>query len=278
MPNINDIIAQRLNYVLFQSEYEEDIWDDTDLIAAYDLAIDSFKARVGLQEGSAPPQHGPRRDYRSSYKGRSKRRKSKSNDDWQIGSKCFAVFSEDGETYEAVISSIDRENGTCVVTYTGYGNNEEQYLSDLISSANEHEYPEEMDAYNNDGRKAYSEKGRQDMNYERYHESSSNERHNERFSKYHSQYEGMKIPSFNERNMPPPPPPMSLPPFGSMPPIPPFAMNIPAPPLPSIPPSHPGMFSKPARDDEELKNMLLSWYMSGYHTGYYQGLREGRRE
>ncbi|KAK7808646.1 hypothetical protein U0070_010045 [Myodes glareolus] len=52
---------------------------------------------------------------------------------WKVGDKCSAIWSEDGCIYPATISSIDFKRETCVVVYTGYGNREEQNLSDLLS-------------------------------------------------------------------------------------------------------------------------------------------------
>lgn len=34
--------------------------------------------------------------------------------------------------YQATINSINWKKGTCIVVYTGYGNKEEQNLSDLL--------------------------------------------------------------------------------------------------------------------------------------------------
>jgi hypothetical protein len=51
---------------------------------------------------------------------------------WAVGDLCRAVFTEDSEVYEARILSLDSENGTCIVRYLGYGNEEEQSLEDLI--------------------------------------------------------------------------------------------------------------------------------------------------
>lgn len=51
---------------------------------------------------------------------------------WKVGDSCNAVWSEDGNLYLATIASINQKRGTCVVTYTGYGNQEEQNLSDLL--------------------------------------------------------------------------------------------------------------------------------------------------
>ena len=51
---------------------------------------------------------------------------------WKVGDRCYAVYSEDGEIYEAVILSLDLANEICNVRYTGYGNEEEQYLPNLL--------------------------------------------------------------------------------------------------------------------------------------------------
>lgn len=54
-----------------------------------------------------------------------------------MGDECSAYWSEDGQLYAATISSIDEERGTCVVVFTGYGNEEEQNLEDLHSEISE---------------------------------------------------------------------------------------------------------------------------------------------
>lgn len=51
---------------------------------------------------------------------------------WRVNDVCSAVWSEDGNVYQATITSINWKKGTCVVVYTGYGNREEQKLSDLL--------------------------------------------------------------------------------------------------------------------------------------------------
>lgn len=56
---------------------------------------------------------------------------------WKVGDSCSAVWSEDGNLYLATIASINQKRGTCVVTYTGYGNQEEQNLSDLLPPASD---------------------------------------------------------------------------------------------------------------------------------------------
>lgn len=56
---------------------------------------------------------------------------------WKVGDECSAYWSEDGQLYAATIISIDEERGTCVVVFTGYGNEEEQNLEDLLSEISE---------------------------------------------------------------------------------------------------------------------------------------------
>uniref|UniRef100_A0A8C4RZL0 Survival of motor neuron-related-splicing factor 30 n=1 Tax=Erpetoichthys calabaricus TaxID=27687 RepID=A0A8C4RZL0_ERPCA len=41
-----------------------------------------------------------------------------------LGDSCMAVWSEDGQLYEAEIEEIDEENGTAAITFLGYGNAE----------------------------------------------------------------------------------------------------------------------------------------------------------
>ncbi|MBN3291813.1 SPF30 factor, partial [Polypterus senegalus] len=43
---------------------------------------------------------------------------------WEVGDSCMAVWSEDGQLYEAEIEEIDEENGTAAITFLGYGNAE----------------------------------------------------------------------------------------------------------------------------------------------------------
>ena len=51
------------------------------------------------------------------------------------------MYSEDGEIYDAVILSVDAVSETCYVRYVGYGNEEEQYLPNLLA------FNTKLDAY-----------------------------------------------------------------------------------------------------------------------------------
>nr|AAL54906.1 survival motor neuron-like protein [Hydrophis hardwickii] len=45
---------------------------------------------------------------------------------WRVNDACSAVWSEDGNVYQATIASVNWKKRTCVVIYTGYGNREQQ--------------------------------------------------------------------------------------------------------------------------------------------------------
>ncbi|XP_021106337.1 survival motor neuron protein isoform X3 [Heterocephalus glaber] len=118
---------------------DSDIWDDTALIKAYDKAVASFK--YALKNGDISDK--PKGETSDKPKGTPRRKpfkKSKSQKktitaplkQWKVGDRCSAVWSEDGCIYPATITSIDLKREMCVVVYTGYGNREEQTLSDLL--------------------------------------------------------------------------------------------------------------------------------------------------
>ncbi|GAB1302537.1 Survival of motor neuron-related-splicing factor 30 [Apodemus speciosus] len=50
---------------------------------------------------------------------------------WKVGDKCMAIWSEDGQCYEAEIEEIDEENGTAAITFAVYGNAEVTPLLNL---------------------------------------------------------------------------------------------------------------------------------------------------
>lgn len=114
---------------------DSDIWDDTALIKAYDKAVASFKHALkngDMCETSDKPKGTARRKPAKKNKNQKKNATAPLKQ-WKAGDKCSAVWSEDGCVYPATITSVDLKRETCVVVYTGYGNKEEQNLSDLLS-------------------------------------------------------------------------------------------------------------------------------------------------
>ncbi|XP_078420323.1 survival motor neuron protein 1 isoform X2 [Cetorhinus maximus] len=211
---------------------DSDIWDDTALIKAYDKAVTSFK--------------------------------------WRVGDTCNAVWSEDGNVYSAAIQSVNEKQGTCVVMYIGYGNEEEQNLTELVpadSSEAENENPKHKNGF---GQQSTDES---DAVSPVYKSRQSNE----------SKVKSPMDQSTWNHCLPPEPPQMSgfgfpgakfhgPPPF-----LPGWLPTVPAGP-PLIPPPPPMGPDSTDEDDEALGSMLIAWYMSGYHTGYYLGLKQGRME
>uniref|UniRef100_A0A1E1X575 Putative mrna splicing protein smn survival motor neuron n=1 Tax=Amblyomma aureolatum TaxID=187763 RepID=A0A1E1X575_9ACAR len=96
---------------------DEDMWDDSDLIAAYDRAHEQIKKEIerrnrASSENSSSGQEPPT--------------------GWKQGDYCIAIFSGDNLPYEAKIKCI--RGKYCIVHYIGYGNEERVLLSDLHPS------------------------------------------------------------------------------------------------------------------------------------------------
>ncbi|XP_061824113.1 survival of motor neuron-related-splicing factor 30 [Nerophis lumbriciformis] len=52
---------------------------------------------------------------------------------WKVGDKCLAVWSQDGQVYDAEIEEVDHDNSTAAVTFISYGNAEVIPLQNLKS-------------------------------------------------------------------------------------------------------------------------------------------------
>ncbi|XP_002160279.3 survival motor neuron protein isoform X1 [Hydra vulgaris] len=102
---------------------DEDVWDDTVLIKAYDRAV----ARIRNDSDIQPVQSRSKRKR----KNRSLNRRKKMT--WKVGSKCLSPYSGDGLYYEATILSIDIEAYLADVQYDHYGNTEKVDMSQLLS-------------------------------------------------------------------------------------------------------------------------------------------------
>ncbi|XP_074787979.1 survival motor neuron protein isoform X2 [Athene noctua] len=243
---------------------DSDVWDDTALIKAYDKAVASFKNALKNEECS---EHSDRQEQRLGMRRKNNKRnrnRKRSNivpsrqitSPWKVGDSCNAVWSEDGNLYLATIAAINQKRGTCVVTYTGYGNQEEQNLSDLLPPASD-ETNEDETLYSTDESEKSFQSYQNKNNYTRA-----------RFSPQYLRFPaapaagGLGRPGSKLRSSPsflscwPPP-------FPARPPL--------IPPPPPMRPDYP-------EDDEALGSMLIAWYMSGYHTGYYLGLKQSRME
>nr|ANB79054.1 3XFLAG-SMN [Mammalian expression vector pCI-NEO-FLAG-SMN]WMZ41536.1 3XFLAG-SMN [synthetic construct]WMZ41537.1 3XFLAG-SMN [synthetic construct]WMZ41538.1 3XFLAG-SMN [synthetic construct]WPF56458.1 3XFLAG-SMN [synthetic construct] len=257
---------------------DSDIWDDTALIKAYDKAVASFKHALkngDICETSGKPKTTPKRKPAKKNKSQ-KKNTAASLQQWKVGDKCSAIWSEDGCIYPATIASIDFKRETCVVVYTGYGNREEQNLSDLLSPICEVANNIEQNAQENENES----------------QVSTDESENSRSPGNKS--DNIKPKSAPWNSFLPPPPPMPGPRLGPgkpglkfngppppPPPPPPHLLSCWLPPFPSGPPiipPPPPICPDSLDDADALGSMLISWYMSGYHTGYYMGFRQNQKE
>ncbi|KAM6035555.1 survival motor neuron protein isoform 1-T1 [Theristicus caerulescens] len=248
---------------------DSDVWDDTALIKAYDKAVASFKNALKNGECSEPSDKQEQRLGMKRKNNKKNRNKKKSNTvplkQWKVGDSCNAVWSEDGNVYLATIASINQKRGTCVVTYTGYGNQEEQSLSDLIPAASD----ETVNGMGNSG--------------ENENETPYSTDESEKSSQSPQNKNNCTKARFSPQNLrfPAPPAAPGLGRHGSKFRVPPSFLSCWPPPFPAGPPlipPPPPMRPDSPEDDEALGSMLIAWYMSGYHTGYYLGLKQSRME
>lgn len=249
---------------------EEDIWDDTALVQAYDRAVslakDEVARRMGLDKGSISGNE-------SSASSKPRRRKKRHNKEcmlqWRVGAPCCAVYSGDGVIYEATIDALFHNRGTCLVKYIGYGNEEEVPLKILQPSQGQA------------ARKMQEAAAAQDMQEQLLHnglemecsdgDSTKRSVFKPKFGAVPKSPQRSKMDWESQTVQPPRPHyfpprfrPLRMPSMG----IPP--MVVPPPPPPHL------TASFPEEDAEALSAMLMSWYMSGFHTGYYQGLKQAK--
>ncbi|XP_059172823.1 survival motor neuron protein 1-like [Physella acuta] len=268
-------------YVLYQrgQEGESDAWDDTVLIKAYDNAVSAVKAKLAEQHPELSATQAnikPKKKKKSKAKTK-KKHKHHGGVRWNVGDLCQAVYSVDGEVYEARILSIDEDKRRCTLQYVDYGNEEEQLLSNLIapesggsSQEQKTDTASETESLSRVPTVHETNFGKQKMKKSFNYHTAHNVQHAPKWP-----WNGYsQAPSFGPMTAPPP----AFPPFQPPPNYPGYQASGPSttPHLfPCVPPPPP-LFSEPGPHDENeaLYSMLISWYMSGYHTGYYQGLKQ----
>lgn len=123
----------------------DDIWDDRLLIKAYEQAIqlqnsDVAKSIAGnTNKKPAANQSQPSKDADDTS--------SDASTTHKVGDFVRATYSEDNIDYEAQIVSIDESNGTCLVKFIGYDNEQTMRLMDLVDSWGvEEQQKQEMEA------------------------------------------------------------------------------------------------------------------------------------
>lgn len=120
------------------SESDQDhVWDDTLLIRAYDKAVNSAKEK--LMKSLAAENDESNVDSSSVIEegGNSPKRKKKHDSKkktWKVGNSCRAVYSMDGEEYEAEIIKLLPNLKSCIIRFYGYGNEDQVPLDNLLPS------------------------------------------------------------------------------------------------------------------------------------------------
>ncbi|KAK1116749.1 hypothetical protein K0M31_018138 [Melipona bicolor] len=171
------------------NEDNEDVWDDSALIKAYDKAINLAKEKVVKRMGI----DGQNSQLKENIQVNQPRHTNKPKKKWIVGAPCRAVYSEDGEIYEAVILKI-YENKNCIVKFVGYGNTEKVQLSSLLES-------EGLQSQITQQKKALEEKY---MNDPKKSNGEKMDCESEETRSYKHQF--IPGPSFNSDIMPPAPP------------------------------------------------------------------------
>ncbi|CAG8520773.1 16086_t:CDS:2 [Funneliformis mosseae] len=219
---------------------EGDAWDDSALIAAWDLAVKEFQAtsRIEVLE-----------DFHSI-----KASTSKSSAENDISDTTPAA-SENLNKMERLVNITKENTFESFVQPDTFDENEDASTSEFVKKdiVNEqirkfHESPE---------RKSKPSKPQPDNDA---NPTSHTNVHDSFYSGDHSH--GTYYPDYYT----PPPPPPGGPHHQFYPPY-------PQPTDPNIPPKAPVPI--PGFDDEALSNLIMAWYYSGYYTGLYQG-RKGR--
>ncbi|CAJ0962708.1 unnamed protein product [Ranitomeya imitator] len=239
---------------------DSDIWDDTALIKAYDKAVSSFKKALKNGGDFNMEPESSEKNTKAKRKNNKKNRSRKKINAAPL-KKLGTLVMQSGQRMAtctpATITSIDAKRGTCIVTYTGYGNNEEQSLVDL-------RFPDSSEG-ESDPRDVV-----QDINGDEHSTDESDKSSRASDSRDENR---AAAPKFSHWNLPFPPgaPPIYAWHGEKSSQAHPFLPGWPPsfPPGPPLIPPPPPMGPDIADDDEALGSMLIAWYMSGYHTGYY---------
>ncbi|XP_051164997.1 survival motor neuron protein [Leptopilina boulardi] len=255
MEDVN-VLFVRGNSKSMSDEDQEDVWDDSALIKAYDKAINLAKEEVAKQMGIQ--ELTPEKSKKSTTP-KENRQSRKNQRKWCVGCPCRAVYSEDGELYEAIITKMHENSATCTVRFIGYNNTEEIEFSRLLESeglqnqiAQQKASMQENDDNEQQSTSTASETSKNFTNLRNLNgilgdkmDCDYTENKSSSSSKKFTPYD--RLTDFNLPTAPP------------------------APPLP------PHLMSRlPQNDADALSSMLMSWYISGFHTGYYHGLQQAK--
>lgn len=225
----------------------EDVWDDSALIKAYDKAVNLAKQEVAKRMSMDVANCQTKQKTQNLKQSQHTNKPYKK---WTVGAPCRAVYSEDGETYEAIISKIYENSGQCIVKFVGYDNTEKVEMSCLLES----EGLQSQIAQRKDALAAKMSEENAEAQETNFATANSRKYNGEKM-----ECDAEDPKPYKHQFMPGPS----------------FAATVDS--MPPAPPLPPQLMAKlPENDADALSSMLMSWYISGFHTGYYHGLKQAR--
>ncbi|MBN3316387.1 SMN protein, partial [Atractosteus spatula] len=249
--------------------------DDSALIKAYEKAVRSFREPEAGPEGA---RETPGREGEGGSESDGDGESAEDvNTQWQVGSRCWAVWSGDGLVYPAVLRSV--AGGRCLVRFEGYGNEEEVDLDALLPCETHPQDSEEEEDRTSLEPLNAGRNGKKDPPDRQQHEEegrvctacrltvllsdpppkAAKEREKDRARAFRRESRDRAHPRSSQPFLFPPAPPGHDGSMAFLPPPPPWARAE-------------------AADEDlgALSSLLLSWYLCGYHTGSYMALKQTR--
>ena len=121
---------------------DEDVWDDTALVKAYDKAIAQLREESAQENenenentmacDNTAGSSGQSCQLYSGKKTKKKNRKQRNNrKKWRVGESCLALY-QDGLYYEASVTAVNHDTCTAVVKFSYYGNEENVSYDKLL--------------------------------------------------------------------------------------------------------------------------------------------------
>ena len=116
----------------------ENVWDDTALIRAYDKAVNKIKTDLTKtsEKKSHKSEKNKKKDYSSVERKQVKEEKHHVIK-WKLGDKCIGIYSEDNVKYPAEIIDINNDDQTCRIRYDYYENEEDKTFDELLEPVEE---------------------------------------------------------------------------------------------------------------------------------------------
>ncbi|XP_012256286.2 survival motor neuron protein [Athalia rosae] len=251
MADESDVLFVRSNSKSNMAAANDDVWDDTVLIKAYDRAVNLAKNKVAKRMGveAQSTSHGKQGKTQNQ---KQNRHAAKPYKKWVVGSPCRAVWSEDGEVYEAQIQKIYENSGTCLVKFIGYDNIDKVEISSLAESLG----------------LAAQVAQTKEANADKVSNSSIDLQESGSIGNPEVTHTGDEVEMECETE--PRKFPQSSIAGGTL-------LGLSAGMIPPAPPLPPQLMTRlPESDDDALSSMLMSWYISGFHTGYYHGIKQAK--